>query len=303
MPTSIELRRNHSIPSLRRAAECPAGLQHPNGRSASCRQFKCRALHRLERRQRRLGQTQTYYLDVPAGENYNFSALVTWNRQIAYAAGTGGAAATFCAVAGPDRSRSLPGQRRSPISAHWSIRAFRPSTTSRTFFERDLPSGRYALQLSRADTLSTDPGNYGLAWQLLPASPFWTAAVSGSWTDASKWSSTPAVPGGAGQTVVLNAASTAPLTVTLDGPQTVGTLVFGNSTGSTTGYTLSAGSAARVDLGQQRQRGPDYRCRRYARDFGAGHFERQPERFAFRRFIVADRRQHQFRAAAVRRSA
>jgi len=81
----------------------------------------------------------------------------------------------------------------------------------------------------------------------------WVLAVSGSWVDGTKWSSNPTVPNGAGQAAVLNAATASPLTVTLDSPQTVGTLLLGNSGdppagGGTPGYTLAAGTSGTLTL-------------------------------------------------------
>jgi len=74
----------------------------------------------------------------------------------------------------------------------------------------------------------------------VPAS--WAHPVSGSWTDASKWSTNPSIPEGAGQPAVLSGSVSSALTVTLDGPQTLGSLELGNTAHSAFGYTLSAGS-------------------------------------------------------------
>jgi hypothetical protein len=65
----------------------------------------------------------------------------------------------------------------------------------------------------------------------------WAAAVSGSWSNAGNW--TGAVPNGIATGAVINASTTAALTVTLDAPQTVGSLVLGNSGSAAVGYTLS----------------------------------------------------------------
>jgi autotransporter-associated beta strand protein len=67
-----------------------------------------------------------------------------------------------------------------------------------------------------------------------PAS--WTAAVSGSWSTASNWGG--ASPSAPGALVVINAPTSTRLTVTLDGPQTVGTLLLGNSASASVGYAL-----------------------------------------------------------------
>jgi autotransporter-associated beta strand protein len=74
-----------------------------------------------------------------------------------------------------------------------------------------------------------------------------TRAGSGSWAIASNWIPNQ-VPNGAGLTATFNAPTTVPVTITLDGPQTVGTLVLANSGNPATGYILSAGSAGTLTL-------------------------------------------------------
>jgi hypothetical protein len=75
----------------------------------------------------------------------------------------------------------------------------------------------------------------------------WLFAASGSWNDTAKWSNNTA-PNGSGQTAIVGAATNAPLTINLDNPQTLGTLVFTNTASSAAGYTLSAGSAGSLTL-------------------------------------------------------
>jgi autotransporter-associated beta strand protein len=75
----------------------------------------------------------------------------------------------------------------------------------------------------------------------------WATATSGSWIDDSKWGGAP-VPNGLGQQAIVGAATTTPLTITLDGPQTVGTLTFTNTTSNSTGYTLAPGSSGSLTL-------------------------------------------------------
>ena len=71
----------------------------------------------------------------------------------------------------------------------------------------------------------------------------WVAAVSGSWSTAGNW--TNGVPSGDGVAVTINASTTSPLTISLTGPETVGTLTLGNSASATTGYTIAgSGSGA-----------------------------------------------------------
>ena len=74
----------------------------------------------------------------------------------------------------------------------------------------------------------------------------WTSAVGGNWSDASKW--TGGVPHAAGAVAEIVVPTNSPLTVTLDGPQTVGTLVLGNSASTTTGYTLSGSGGNTLTL-------------------------------------------------------
>ena len=88
----------------------------------------------------------------------------------------------------------------------------------------------------------------GLELVAAPAGPAtWAAAVSGNWSAGSNWSSGIA-PNGAGQGAVLNATTRSDVTVTLDAPQTVGTLEFGNPGGNpATGYILSGANSLTLD--------------------------------------------------------
>jgi autotransporter-associated beta strand protein len=70
----------------------------------------------------------------------------------------------------------------------------------------------------------------------------WGTALSGSWTNSANWTSG-MVPSGSGAQAVLGAATTASLAITLDSPQTLGTLTFANSASSTAGYTLAPGTS------------------------------------------------------------
>jgi autotransporter-associated beta strand protein len=74
----------------------------------------------------------------------------------------------------------------------------------------------------------------------------WTTNGNGSWTQGTNWSCSPTVPSSG--TVAFAGAATSPVTVTLDGPQSAGALVFNNANA----YTLSAGtvnSASTLTLG------------------------------------------------------
>ena len=72
----------------------------------------------------------------------------------------------------------------------------------------------------------------------------WNQSGGGSWSTSGNW--TPAVvPNGPGWEAVLGSALTVSSTITLDGNQTVGLLVFNNSGA---GYTLAAGSGGTLTL-------------------------------------------------------
>jgi fibronectin-binding autotransporter adhesin len=64
----------------------------------------------------------------------------------------------------------------------------------------------------------------------------WTLAVSGNWSDSTKW--TNGVPDADGAVAVIAASTSTALTISLDAPQTVGTLVLGSGTPGV-GYTLN----------------------------------------------------------------
>ena len=73
------------------------------------------------------------------------------------------------------------------------------------------------------------------------ATPVWQNAVSGNWSDGTKWA-TGVVPSG-GTGAVINAPTNAQLTVTLNQPVTLATLQLGNSSSTSVGYTLSGTGA------------------------------------------------------------
>jgi autotransporter-associated beta strand protein len=73
------------------------------------------------------------------------------------------------------------------------------------------------------------------------ASTAWNMAGGSSWAMARNW--TAGVPNSVGASATLGSAITGPSTITLDGSQTVGTLVFNNNSGgSGTSYTVAAGA-------------------------------------------------------------
>ena len=77
--------------------------------------------------------------------------------------------------------------------------------------------------------------------------PTWQFATSGSWNDATKWSNS-APPSAVGAAAIVGAATSVALNITLDTPQTLGTLTFTNTASSAVGYTLAAGTAATGSL-------------------------------------------------------
>jgi autotransporter-associated beta strand protein len=77
--------------------------------------------------------------------------------------------------------------------------------------------------------------------QLVPAN-LWATAASGSWSVTSNWIG--GVPNAVGAEAGFIAPSTAPVTVTLDTPVTLGALEFGNSASGSTGYVVNAASGS-----------------------------------------------------------
>ena len=75
----------------------------------------------------------------------------------------------------------------------------------------------------------------------------WAAAQSGNWSGGANWT-TGTAPGGAGQAAVVNVSTTAAQTVTLDAPVTLGALLLGNSSGTSTGYILSGSGTNQLTL-------------------------------------------------------
>ena len=79
---------------------------------------------------------------------------------------------------------------------------------------------------------------------LAPPTFTWSQSGGGSWSSSGNW--TPAmVPNGAGWQAILGSALTVSSTITLDGNQTVGSLVFNNGTAS---YAISCGSGGTLTL-------------------------------------------------------
>jgi len=99
----------------------------------------------------------------------------------------------------------------------------------------------YGSESGAFSTITGLPGGDRLVYNAtqldIVAGSVWAASVSGNWSDASKW--TGGVPNAAGAAATINVPTSLPLTVTIDAPQTIGTLLLGNSASATTGYTLS----------------------------------------------------------------
>ena len=82
----------------------------------------------------------------------------------------------------------------------------------------------------------------------------WTGS-SGTWNAAGNWSlgSKPENPG---DVAILGGSLAVAATVTLDGPQKAGALIFFNTNPATTGYTLAPGTGGTLTLGQFRGQPP-----------------------------------------------
>ncbi len=111
-------------------------------------------------------------------------------------------------------------------------------------------SGGFATVDLNGSPLPTSQLVYGANALELTAVSSGTAAwatTSGNWS-VGPWS-TPSGPNGRGQAAVLNNAASPLVSVVLDEPVTVGTLVLGNSDGSTTsGFSVSAAGANALTL-------------------------------------------------------
>ena len=90
--------------------------------------------------------------------------------------------------------------------------------------------------------------NNDLVLSVPTGTPIWQIAGSGSWTNQSNWS-TFSVPNAIGATAIVGTATNSTWSITLDGPQTLGTLIFTNSGGNAgAGYSLDAGTAGTGSL-------------------------------------------------------
>jgi autotransporter-associated beta strand protein len=87
-----------------------------------------------------------------------------------------------------------------------------------------------------ANQLVPDLANYGTSYTSL-----WAAAAGGNWSTWGNW--TQGVPNSSGAAAAINVATTAQVTITLDEPAVLGSLLLGNSASSSAGYTLSGGGS------------------------------------------------------------
>ena len=180
------------------------------------------------------GNTQTYYFQVPNGQPFDLSALLTWERNVSYT--SGGSMLNF--------STSLATIDLNLYQANNNTLGSLLQSSSSSIdnvqyvFDRGLAPGEYALQVMRTDAMA-GAYNFALAWQT-QAVPYWIDGT-GSWNNAANWNND-LVAGGVGREAALFAPTMTGINVTLDAAQTVGLLTLGNSASAVTGYTISAGS-------------------------------------------------------------
>jgi hypothetical protein len=87
-------------------------------------------------------------------------------------------------------------------------------------------------------------GSFAITNEVLSSS-FWASAASGNWSNSASW--TLGVPNGDGAVAAITASTSSPMTVTLDQPVALGTLVLGSGTPGV-GYTLSGGGSNTLTL-------------------------------------------------------
>ena len=99
------------------------------------------------------------------------------------------------------------------------------------------PTGGYTLWVTDSSSVTS----------LLGGGTFqWTGSGT-SWNGNGNWS-LPGKPGNPGDVAIFSDALSAAATVTLDGPQTAGGLMFANANTATTGYTLTPGASGTLTL-------------------------------------------------------
>jgi autotransporter-associated beta strand protein len=180
------------------------------------------------------GNTQTYFFQVPSGQPFDLSSLLTWQRNIITG---GGSPLTLTPSLGTLNLNLYQ------ANSNFTLGSLIDSSSSsidnvQYVFDRGLPPGEYALQVKRTDTIP-GPWNYALAWQM-QAVPYWITG-NGSWNNAANWNND-LVAGGVGREAALFAPTVTGVNVTLDAPQTVGLLTLANTASASTGYTISTGT-------------------------------------------------------------
>jgi autotransporter-associated beta strand protein len=141
------------------------------------------------------GSSNYYYFTVPADQSYDLSAILAWNRPIAASDLVFRSAAPSLA----DLSLTLY------QASGFSTGAMVDQSTSmidnvQDIFQRVLPAGQYALQVTREDSFDNllVPGSYALAWQLQASTmiPVWngggaTGGTSNKWSMGANWAGGP----------------------------------------------------------------------------------------------------------------
>ncbi len=118
----------------------------------------------------------------------------------------------------------------------WLLKAVNESPSiksARAFDSRESNLGRPVLTINYTPALSP-----AVAWQ---------SAVNGNWNDGTKWSGG-TVPNGPGKAAALTTTTSAAVTITLNAPETVGAIQFGNFLGNpAAGYSIAGTNALSLD--------------------------------------------------------
>ncbi len=101
----------------------------------------------------------------------------------------------------------------------------------------------YAANDFFGTTYSYTPGFGTVPNNFVVAAVGWTGTAGGSSNNASNWS-TGTSPNGVGLAAVVGTGTATPVNITLDTPQTLGSLTLMNTAGNAAGYTLSAAAQA-----------------------------------------------------------
>jgi autotransporter-associated beta strand protein len=129
------------------------------------------------------GSLQDYFFTVPAGQSYDLSAILTWNRNIT----------------GSDLNLALYHANGSSLGALVD-QSVSTIDNVEDVFQRVLPNGQYVLQVTRSNSSGSAQQKYTLAWQLQASTviPAWSgggAAAGNTWTLGANWGGgTPTAP-------------------------------------------------------------------------------------------------------------